>query len=147
MYPHTYFLVALLIGIITEKFGFITVPPAFLAAGICVLIDLDHFFSALLRNRNFRIAWHNAIGTHIEETFFHSFKGFVVFAVVKGIIFVYSASWAITLAVAYWSHLFLDTVHVLLRDAAEKKFQWSDTSFAVRATIAELIVQVFSLLM
>lgn len=149
MYPHTYFLVALLIGIITEKFGFISLPQAFLAAGIAVLIDLDHFFSFLSSHRPFslRTAWRNAIGTHIAETFFHSFRGFLLFAAVKAIIFLYSSSWAITLAVAYWSHLFLDTVHILLRDAAQKRFHLSDANFAVRATIAEMIVGVFSLFM
>lgn len=147
MYPQTYFLVALLIAVIAAKFGFLTMPQAFIAAAIAVLVDLDHFFLAYARNRSFREAWRNAVDTHTDETFLHSMKGFLTFILVKAAVFVFSSTWALMLAIAYWSHLFLDTVHILLRDAAQKHFSLTGANFAVRATIAELTLEMFSLLM
>ena len=114
---------------------------------IAALIDLDHFAGAWRVSRNFRAAWRNALDNHLEDTFLHSWKGFAAFAVVKGTILVFSTSWALVLAIAYWSHLFLDTIHVLLHDAAQKHFAMSDANFAIRAVIAELTISVFSLLM
>ena len=147
MYPQTYFLVSLLIGVIATKFHFLTLPQAFAAAAIAALIDLDHFASAWYASRNARTAWRNALDTNLEDTFLHSWKGFALFAVVKGGVLAFSKPWALVLAIAYWSHLFLDTIHVLLRDAAQKRFAMTDANFAIRAVIAELTLSVFSLLM
>lgn len=147
MYPQTYFLVSLLIGVIATKFHFLTIPQAFIAAVVAVLIDLDHFASAWHASRNFRAAWRNALNNHLEDTFLHSWRGFAAFAVVKGTVFMFSKPWALVLAIAYWSHLFLDTIHMLFRDAAQKHFAMSDANFAIRAVIAELTISVFSLLM
>lgn len=149
MYPQTYFLVALLIGTVSAKFGFLSQSQAFAAAALAVLIDLDHFFSYLFQRRslNIREAWNNAIGNHNEETFLHTLKGFVVFSILQSLVFLYNPAWAQVLSIAYWSHLLLDTLHILTRSAAEKYFDICGFGFTVQLTIAELILSVFALLM
>ena len=149
MYRQTSFLVALLCATIAAKFGFLSQSQAFTAAVLAVLIDLDHFFSYLFQHRslNLREAWNNAINNHNDETFLHTLKGFVVFSILQSIIYVFNPAWAQVLSIAYWSHLLLDTLHILTRSAAEKYFDIRGFGFTVQLTIAELVLSVFALLM
>ena len=139
MYPQTYFLVSLLVGVILAKFGLLSLSQAVAAAAMAVLIDLDYFIAAL--RLGVAAAW-RASREHEDDGFFHSMVGFIAISAVQAVIALWSKQWALVISVAYWSHLFLDTVYALLAEA-----KGDAVNFSVKTKVVEMVVGVFSLLM
>ena len=127
MYPLTHFLFTLVFAYTLFPFEF-----AVVIAVLSVLFDLDHFLYHLTKkkNPNFIVCWNNAVlGKEHERTFIHHLPGFLV---VSGLVFFIAflnSTAALAIAIAYYTHMFLDYVHFKPKET-KKKSKWFGFLFA-----------------
>lgn len=115
MHPFSHFLFALLIGEVFVKFGFLSHDLALLVAIIAVLIDVDHFIYYSVKHRNWDLkhAWNAAVSGYEEErTFIHHKIGFIILTLIIATTYFLNQTLSIVLALAYYSHMFLDYTHI-----------------------------------
>ncbi len=135
MYPLTHFLFTLAFAYTLFPFEY-----AVIIAILSVLLDLDHFLCHLVKkkNPNFRVCWNNAVlGKEHERTFIHHLPGFLV---VSGLIFFIAflnSTTALAIAIAYYTHMFLDYVHFKPKEI-QKKSKWFGLLFA--PTLHEILL-------
>lgn len=143
MYPHTYFLTALFTGFVLRQIWNLDLHSIFSAAILAVLIDLDHFFSYLYHHKKLHLgeAWSWAVYHHKNElTFFHTVRGFFLLLGLKVLLAFLNTSWFAILAIAYWTHIFLDTLHAYSRKFCQQKFCIGEFQFHIRILIVELVL-------
>ena len=111
MYPFSHFLFAFLIGKIFVKLGFLNHDLVMLVAVIAVLIDVDHFvfYSVKHKDWNLKHAWNaSVLGHEKERTFIHFKWGFLIITLVFVVLYFFNFTVFLILALAYYSHIFLD---------------------------------------
>jgi|APSaa5957512622_1039677.scaffolds.fasta_scaffold32442_2 hypothetical protein len=115
MYPFSHFLFALFSGEVFVKLGFLNQDLALLVAVIAVLIDIDHFVFYSFKHQDWDLkhAWNAAVsGKEEERTFIHHWIGFLIITIVIAGLYFYNFTVFLVLALAYYSHMFLDYAHL-----------------------------------
>jgi len=115
---HTHFLFPFATALILNKFGIISWKLVLLSGILGVLIDADHYIEYIIHAKSNRFslkgAWNNAVRYHRfeERSFIHHWQGFSLTSLI--IFAVFFSYWQISLvlAIAYYSHMLLDHVHL-----------------------------------
>jgi hypothetical protein len=111
MYPQSHLLFAFLVSLIFVKFGIFSYQTALLIAIFAVFIDLDHFINFAIKKGDYslRDAWNAGILKHMKErTFIHHHFGFILITSIIILLFFLSRTWFWIIALAYYTHMFLD---------------------------------------
>lgn len=114
MLPHTHFLFALLVGILAYYKGQITSGNIIIVAILSTIIDIDHPISYLKHHGKLRLkkAWNNAVTAHEHQrTIIHKPLGILIISISLFILMKFYPKANIFL-LAYFSHIFLDYVHL-----------------------------------
>jgi len=142
MNPHTHFLLPFLIGMIFENLGIFTFEQALLCGLLGVLVDIDHYIEYVIHTGKFSVIgmWNNAYKYHRfeERSFIHHLEGMIL--ITFFIMLLAGLDWALAwmLAIAYFSHMALDYLHL----KKEKIFRWKFLMLYMRETRLELILDV-----
>lgn len=115
MLPHTHLLVGLMLGMLAWKNDILTWELAIVVGLIAALIDIDHLYAYHKHHRDWSIkgAWLRALKFHEpERTIIHHAYGFIAITILLIILGVFSPIIMIVGGLAYYSHYFLDHVHV-----------------------------------
>ena len=119
MYPLTHFLFPFFIAQIFVKLNYLDYKLAIITGIIAVLIDLDHWIYRIIKFHEFnpKNAWNNAVKKHDpkERTFLHHKPGMILIASLTLILLFFSWKSALILALAYYSHILLDNLHLKLK--------------------------------
>ncbi len=145
MYPHTHFIVAFFVGMIFTKAGHITIEMALIAALISVLIDLDHLIEYGIRHKEWSMikAWNASVVYHeLERSFIHYHIGFIIVSGIIIFVGLFSIPLAIIKATAYYSHFFLDHMHVYIN----KRFKFRELGLHFNISLQELMIDLFFIL-
>jgi len=116
MLPQTHFLFALLVAMVFNKLGHLSVKLVIITAILAVLIDLDHLVEYFVHRKKISLknTWNNAVRFHKfeERSFVHHIQGFVI--VTGTVAFLAFLYWkvALVMAIAYYTHMLLDYVHM-----------------------------------
>jgi len=114
LYPLTHFLVALFISEIFVYSNEISHKLAILSAIVAVLIDLDHLFAYFHHHKKLSIkqAWNSSILHEHNRTFIHHRAGLFLALIIIVIFFAFNWKISLILAIAYFSHMLLDALHL-----------------------------------
>ena len=118
MYPQTHFLLPFFVGAILVKLGWFSWELALLAGIFGVLIDLDHYIEHIFHAKKNRFSlahtWNTSVITHKFEqrSFIHHKVGAVVVTLLLIVLAVFSHLWSLMFALAFYSHMLLDHVHM-----------------------------------
>jgi len=124
MYPQTHFLFAFFLAEIFVQIGWLNHYSALICAVLAVIIDFDHIIEHFLltKDRSLKRFWNNSVMKNDprERTILHHLPGFIIFLILPIAIWfsaVQNRPAAIIIAVAYWSHMFLDTIriHIMMK--------------------------------
>ncbi|MBU0670794.1 MAG: metal-dependent hydrolase [Patescibacteria group bacterium] len=114
MYPQTHLLAGLAAGEVAASLGAISQPEALLVAGLAMAIDIDHYLYFVIKHGSWSLekAWNAAVARREEgeRTWLHHWWGFVFVSAIIVLLAFFSQAWALILALAYYSHYFLDHV-------------------------------------
>jgi len=114
MLPHTHFLFALLVGILAYYKGQITSANIIIIAILSTIIDIDHPIAYLRHHKKLSLkkAWNNAVTAHEHQrTIIHKPLGISIITISLFILLQFYPQTNI-LFLAYFSHMFLDYVHL-----------------------------------
>jgi len=140
MYPQTHFLTALFLGLILARLGVLGYYGALACGILAVLVDLDHWLVFVITKRkiSFWKVWNAATIKHIdwERSFIHHRTGFIILSLIITIFWLFNPKISWILGVAYYSHMFLDYVHVSFK----KKYQFKKIGLLFNMTGFELIL-------
>ena len=120
MNPETHFLFPFVIASILAKFNIISWKLVLLCGLIGLIIDVDHYLEHIIHSKSNRFslkaAWNNSIRFHrfSQRSFVHHWQGALLFLVLFIILGFYYWKLSLVLAIGYYSHLFLDYIHLLL---------------------------------
>ena len=118
MYPQTHFLFPFFVGVILVKLGWFSWELALIAGLAGVLIDVDHYVEHIFRSKKKRFSlrhtWRTSVVTHKfhQRSFIHHKNGAVVVTFLLIILAVFSQVWSLALALAFYSHMLLDHIHL-----------------------------------
>ncbi len=147
MYPQSHLLFAFLIGLIFVKFGIFGYQIALLIALFAVLVDLDHFIIFAIRKGDYslRDAWNAGILKHMKErTFIHHHFGFILLTGIIVLLFFLNRTWFWIIALAYYSHMFLDYAKLnILKIKGTKTIK--EAGFIEKISKFELMFDIFLL--
>lgn len=147
MYPQTHFLAAWFLSLILVKLGILSHKAALVCAVLAVLLDLDHWIAYVIHERKLSIkkAWNVAAVTHDfeERTFIHHKTGFIVMTIFLILMLLFNRLVFWVAGIAYYSHMFLDYVHVWGRG---KIIKFKEMGFGFQISGFEIILD-FILLM
>jgi membrane-bound metal-dependent hydrolase YbcI (DUF457 family) len=124
MLPHTHFLFALLIGILTYSTGKITIPGIVALIAVSTLIDIDHPITYFKHHKKLSLkkAWNNAVTGHEHEwTIVHKPIGILVI-IMSLFIFMKFYQFAYAIFLGYFCHIFLDYIHIIKEEIRKHKF-------------------------
>lgn len=118
MNVHTHFLFPLFFGLLLYDFGYVSFSLAFLAAFTGMFVDVDHYIEHILHAKKDRFSlkatWNNSIKLHRFEqrSFVHHSEGAFWVTLFLLILFFYYPPVSLALTLGYYSHLFLDDLHL-----------------------------------
>lgn len=118
MNPHTHFLFPFFISVILVKLNILSWELAVVCGVIGVLVDIDHYVEYILHSKTNRFSlkacWNNSIRFHRfnQRSFVHEWFGALVLTLIFLVILFFSWKTSLILAIAYYSHLFLDYLHL-----------------------------------
>jgi len=140
MNPHTHFLLPFLIGLIFRELGVFSLEQALLCGLFGVLVDIDHYIEYVMQTGKFSLVgmWNNAYKYHRfeERSFIHHLEGMIIITFFIMIIAAFNWQLAWMLAIAYYSHMVLDYLHL----KKEKIFSWKFLMLYMRESRLELIL-------
>lgn len=140
MYPWTHFLFAFLLGLIFEKLGYLSWKFVIISSFLAVLIDLDHYFRYILyhKGRGFKKAWNYCVKKHpiSDRSFLHHKEAlFLITFLLIGLYFINLIAFLV-IAIAYYSHYFLDHLHLHMH----KKFVVKEFGLKIKFYFFELFI-------
>ncbi|PIN77835.1 hypothetical protein COV16_06435 [Candidatus Woesearchaeota archaeon CG10_big_fil_rev_8_21_14_0_10_34_8] len=111
MYPQSHLLFPLLIGLILEHLGYVSLPWIILAVLVGVFVDIDHplkhFF--LTGEIGLHNAWNASVIKHEQDrTFIHHKEGILAITFLHIIALAYFPYWTLAVALGFYSHMLLD---------------------------------------
>tara|TARA_Y100000310_G_scaffold89923_1_gene87166 strand:+ start:115504 stop:115974 length:471 start_codon:yes stop_codon:yes gene_type:complete len=118
MYPQTHFLFVLLLGLTFTKYGYLNWKLSLLAAFLSSVIDIDHYIEHIIHNKKDRFSlkktWNDAIhyNKFYEWSFIHRWQGMLLVTLIVVILFIFNWTWALVIALAYYSHMILDYINI-----------------------------------
>jgi len=144
MYPHTHFLFAYLISLIFVRLGYFSHSQAVFIAILAVLIDLDHYISYVMTKKNFslRKAYNGCAKGHKKygKTRFHFMTGIVLVSIVVALLYVYNLKiYSGIIAIAYYSHILLDHIHLNYIIHLDKRFKYNIFGFHTMMSYPEVV--------
>lgn len=147
MYPSTHFLFPLAISLVLVLFGFFNYYQAILTAFLGAFVDIDHYLHRIIYNKDFSLksCWNKAVA-HIdkrERTIVHHEKGFIIITILIAILIIFSLKYATIVALAYYSHFFLDNLHIKLK----KKFKLKKAGFKIQMPVYEIILNLILIIL
>ena len=147
MYPQTHFLFSYVVGLIFVKFGVFNYKVAFFVALVGLLIDVDHYLKFIFSKGKFgfRDAFNRmARGLFGGRSFIHHKWGFVVMTFLVMVLYFVDLSWFWIIGLGYYSHLFLDYVHLNFLKIREK-ITIKKFGFVEKINKFEILLDVFFL--
>jgi len=148
MNPHTHFLFPFFIALILTKLNLISWKLAVLCGLIGVLIDLDHYIEYILHSKSNRFSlrscWNNAIRLHRfnQRSFIHHWRGFLILSLIFLIVLFFSWKISLILVISYYSHIFLDYIHL----KKEKLLRWKLCELFMKESRLEIILDILLVL-
>jgi hypothetical protein len=140
MYPWTHFLFPFFIAEVLVSLSYLNHWHALIAGVVGVLIDLDHPIEFVLVRKkfNFRKAWNNSVVSHKVDgrSFIHHWSGILVVILICLVLLYFIPLLALILALGYFSHIFLDYVHL---NFLKRKIKFKEFGFAFRIPEYELL--------
>lgn len=141
MYPQTHFLVPFVLAEILVKFGLLNHNLALLAGFVGVFIDIDHYLHRIIVHHDFSVksAWNKAITQHDihgERTFIHHWKWLIEITIILLILAVFNWNLLLVIFLAYYSHLFLDGVHLHIK----KRIKFKEGGVLFNIPVYEIIL-------
>ena len=147
MYPQTHFLVPFALAEILVKLGLFNHKLALIAGVVGIIIDLDHYLHRIIIHHDFSVksAWNKAIlqhDIHGERTFIHHWSGLVAVTIILLALFFLSWHVSVALFLGYYSHLFLDGLHIHIK----KRWKFKEGGLIFRIPIYEIILDIILVL-
>jgi hypothetical protein len=144
MLPQTHFLLPFLIVLGLTKFNILSWKLALISGIIAVVIDLDHLVEHFIHSKKNKLSifrtWNNSMKYHkfSQRSLIHHWQGFLIITGALLIILIFNWQSALILAIAYYSHLLLDYIH-LKRD---KYLRFKIGRFFIKETHTEIIIDI-----
>ena len=147
MYPQTHFLVPFALAEILVKLGLFNHKLALIAGVVGVIIDLDHYLHRIIIHHDFSVksAWNKAIlqhDIHGERTFIHHWSGLVAVTIILLALFFLSWHVSVALFLGYYSHLFLDGLHLHIK----KRWKFKEGGLIFKIPVYEIILDIILVL-
>ncbi|MBR9683106.1 hypothetical protein GOV03_01045 [Candidatus Woesearchaeota archaeon] len=145
---HTHFLLPFFIALILTKLNLLSWELAVMCGLIGMLIDFDHYLEHMLHQKENRFslksAWNNSIKFHrfSQRSFIHHWQGFLILSLLFVIILFFSWEISLILAIGYYSHLFLDYIHL----KKEKVLKWKLGNLFMKESRLEIILDIILIL-
>ena len=120
MMPRSHFLFGMFVGaVVSIFFTDFTLGYVFLAGIAAVLVDIDHFVSHMLAEKEFSLTgmWKRVFNDHYKKhlkaahyrsKYVHKWQGFLIFSVLLAPIAFWMPILAVALYAGYYSHLLAD---------------------------------------
>ena len=144
MDPHTHFLFPFVIAFILSKLNIISWKFALVCGFIGAFVDIDHYVEHILHSKSNKFSlkdtWNNAMRFHHfeERSFIHDINGAAILTVIFVIILFFNWKISLILAIGYYSHLFLDYIHI----NKERFLKWKISTLYIRESNLEMIVDI-----
>lgn len=144
MYPQTHFLFPFFLALILTKLNYLSWQLALLAGIVGVLVDLDHYVEHILHAKTDKFSliatWNNSIKLHRfnQRSFIHYGKGVLILTIILIITAIFSWQIALALALGYYSHIFLDDIHL----RKEKYFRRKMMNLWFKESYFEIVLDV-----
>ena len=148
MYPQTHFLFSWLVALIFVKLNVINYKIAFFVVLLGVLIDLDHYFSYVIKYKkiSFKQAWNNHVKqSHREKNFMHNKIGFLVITLISILIYFINQNVFWILVLGYYSHMLMDFIQIRFLKF-RNKITIHLLGFTEKITKTEVLFDVFLLI-
>jgi len=107
-------------------------------------MDLDHFLYHLFKKKSISLveSWNNAVqGKEHERTFIHHFPGFIFMTGVIFFMAFLNVKISLCVAIAYYSHMFLDYVPIRIKKDQKKHLKLFD--LFINLTTHEVLLDLF----
>lgn len=148
MLLYTHFIFPFAIALILTKLDILSLKLAILCGMIGVLIDLDHYIEHILHARTKRFslkeAWNNSMKFHTfrQRSLIHCWQGAFILTLSFLILMLFNWKIALLLGISYYSHLFLDYIHL----NREKILKWKINRIYFRESSLEIILDLISVI-
>ncbi|MBW2998080.1 metal-dependent hydrolase [Candidatus Woesearchaeota archaeon] len=141
MYPPTHFLLPFTIGLIFIKLGIFNIYHVFICAILGVLIDIDHYIMHIIKSKDKKLSlrdtWNQSTKYHAfrQRSFIHHNKGILIVSLIVILLFFINMTSAYIIAIAYYSHIILDYIHITKQ---EKYYKFRIFSLYLRESYSEV---------
>ena len=148
MLPHTHFLFAILLALIGYNYNYFSLTEVFLIGILAVILDIDHLISFYKNHKMWSIkkCWNSALTTHEHlRTFIHHQKGILLVSIILVLLTLLNLKLSIMLAIAYFSHIFLDKIQLFKEKIKTHKFRQL-FGFQISISYSEIVLDIILIL-